>query len=83
MSGGYTLFPNYLLSKGLEPHVYFEATGVIIAFILLGKYFEEKAKSNTSSALKKLIGLQPKSVMKIASDGTESIIPIASVAQGG
>jgi len=77
-----TLFPNYLLSKGLEPHVYFEAAGVIIAFILLGKYFEEKAKSNTSSALKKLIGLQPKSVMKIASDGTESIIPIASVAQG-
>jgi len=77
-----TLFPNYLLSKGLEPHVYFEAAGVIIAFILLGKYFEEKAKTNTSSALKKLIGLQPKSVMKIASDGTESIIPIASVAQG-
>ncbi|MEE9189767.1 MAG: heavy metal translocating P-type ATPase [Candidatus Neomarinimicrobiota bacterium] len=77
-----TLFPDYLISKGLEPHVYFEAAGVIIAFILLGKYFEEKAKSNTSSALKKLIGLQPKTVVKIADDGTEAIIPVANVASG-
>jgi Cu2+-exporting ATPase len=77
-----TLFPDYLISKGLEPHVYFEAAGVIIAFILLGKCFEEKAKSSTSSALKKLIGLQPKTVMKIADDGTEAIIPVASVVSG-
>jgi Cu2+-exporting ATPase len=77
-----TLFPGYLISKGLEPHVYFEAAGIIIAFILLGKYFEEKAKSNTSSALKKLIGLQPKTVIKIEGDGTEVTIQITSVIPG-
>jgi Cu2+-exporting ATPase len=62
--------------------VYFEAAGIIIAFILLGKYFEEKAKSNTSSALKKLIGLQPKTVIKIEGDGTEVTIQITSVIPG-
>ncbi len=51
------LFPQFWISRGITPHVYFEAAGVIIAFILLGKLLEEKAKGNTSSAIKKLIGL--------------------------
>src|SRR5690606_40940453 len=54
-----TLFPEFWLSRGLEPHVYFETAGVVIAFILLGKVLEERAKGNTSSAIKKLIGMQP------------------------
>ncbi|NQV37976.1 MAG: cadmium-translocating P-type ATPase [Candidatus Marinimicrobia bacterium] len=74
-----TVFPQYLISKGLEPHVYFEAAGVIIAFILIGKLLEEKAKVSTSSAIKKLMGLQPKTVVKLNEDGKETIIPISEV----
>jgi Cu2+-exporting ATPase len=59
-----TLFPEYLHSKGIHAHVYFEAAGIVIAFILLGKLLEEKAKGNTSAALKKLMGLQPKTVSR-------------------
>ncbi|WP_136667865.1 cation-translocating P-type ATPase [Flavobacterium sp. H122] len=75
-----TLFPEYWHQKGLHAHVYFEAAAVVIAFILLGKLLEEKAKGNTSSAIKKLIGLQPKSVTILGPDGTSSEIPIAEVA---
>lgn len=77
-----TLYPQFWNSKGLEAHVYFEAAAVIISFILLGKMMEEKAKSNTSSAIKKLIGLQPKTVVKINKDGSEIIIKIADVNTG-
>lgn len=67
------LFPKYWTQKGIEAHVYFEAASVIIAFILLGKLLEEKAKGNTSTAIKKLMGLQPKSVTLITKDGSEII----------
>ncbi|GAA4452907.1 heavy metal translocating P-type ATPase [Nibrella saemangeumensis] len=76
-----TVYPEFWLSRGLEPHVYFEAAAVVIAFILLGKYLEEQAKSNTSTALKKLMGLQPKTVRVIA-DGREQELPIAQVTPG-
>ncbi len=77
-----TLYPGFWTSKGMETHVYYEAASAIITFILLGKLMEEKAKSNTSSAIKKLIGLQPKTVIKINDDGTEIIIPIKEVVKG-
>lgn len=73
------LFPKFWESRGLEAHVYFEAAAVIIAFILLGKLLEEKAKGNTSSAIKKLMGLQPKTVVIVKPDGTEKQIPIEEV----
>lgn len=57
-----TLWPDFWIERGMEAHVYFEAAAVVIAFILLGKWLEEKAKGNTSSAIKKLMGLQPKMV---------------------
>ncbi len=63
------LFPEFWHQRGLHAHVYFEAAAVIIAFILLGKLLEEKAKGNTSTALKKLMGLQVKSVMLVQDDG--------------
>jgi Cu2+-exporting ATPase len=66
------LFADFWHQRGLHAHVYFEAASVIIAFILLGKLLEEKAKGNTSTALKKLIGLQPKTVTVLRSDGTEA-----------
>lgn len=74
-----TVYPEFWLSRGLHAHVYFEAAAVIVAFILLGKVLEEKAKSNTSSALRKLIGLQPKTVTVIRADNTEENIPVAQV----
>lgn len=77
-----TLFPGYWHSKGLHAHVYFEAAGVVIAFILLGKLLEEKAKSNTSSAIKKLIGLQPKTVMIVHHGGHQMEMPLAQVKPG-
>lgn len=73
-------FPDFWLSRGVTPHVYFEAASVIIAFILLGRTLEERAKGNTSAAIKKLMGLQPHTV--ILDDGTgerevsiEQIVP--------
>ena len=67
-----TVYPRFWYEKGLEPHVYYEASGVIIAFVLLGKLLEERAKNSTSSAIKSLMGLQPKPGEKIPVDGTVS-----------
>ena len=77
-----TLFPEYWHSKGLHAHVYFETAAVVIAFILLGKLLEEKAKGNTSSAIKKLMGLQPKTVTVIHEGGHQLEMPVASVKPG-
>ncbi len=76
-----TLFPEFWHSRDIHPHVYYEAATVIITFISLGKLLEEKAKSNTSSAIKKLMGLQPKTLSVIV-DGEEVEMPIASVQKG-
>ncbi|RZK65549.1 MAG: heavy metal translocating P-type ATPase, partial [Pedobacter sp.] len=73
------LFMDFWHQRGLHAHVYFEAAAVVIAFILLGKLLEEKAKGNTSTAIKKLMGLQPKTVMVIAPDGTEKQTAIEAV----
>ena len=68
-----TLFPEFWLSKGLHPPVYFEAASVIVVFVSLGKMLEERAKTNTGTALKKLIGLQPKTLIRLTATGQESI----------
>ncbi len=73
------LFPDFWHQRGLHAHVYFEAAAVIIAFILLGRLLEEKAKGNASTALKKLMGLQPKTVIVMQPDGTEEQIAIENV----
>lgn len=73
-----TLFPQFWLDRGVHPHVYFEAACVIIAFILLGRLLEEKAKGNTSSSIKKLIGLQPKTVT-VSENGNYTELPIEQV----
>ncbi|WP_118953338.1 heavy metal translocating P-type ATPase [Taibaiella helva] len=77
-----TLFPDYWHARGLHPHVYFEAAAVVIAFILLGKMLEEKAKGNTSSAIKKLMGLQPKTVTVIHEGGHQMQVPVEKVNPG-
>lgn len=76
------LFPEFWLERGIHPHVYFEAASVIIAFILLGRLLEEKAKGNTSSAIRKLMGLQPKTVTVITGSSSERIVPIEQIRPG-
>ncbi|CAG5070577.1 putative copper-transporting ATPase PacS [Dyadobacter sp. CECT 9623] len=76
-----TFYPQFWHERGLHPHVYFEAAAVIIFFILLGKLMEERAKTKTSDALKKLIGLQPKTVHVIR-NGAESEINVKEVLAG-
>jgi Cu2+-exporting ATPase len=63
------LAPNFWHQKGMHGHVYFEAAGVVIAFVLLGKYLEETAKNRASSSIKKLMGLQPNTVHFINEKG--------------
>ena len=76
-----TIYPEFFISRGLMPHVYFEAVAVIIAFILLGKYLEESAKNRSSAAIKKLMGMQPKTV-RILRGGTEMEIKTEEVRIG-
>lgn len=76
------LFADFWHQHGLHAHVYFEAAAVIIAFILLGKLLEERAKGNTSSAIKKLMGLQSKTVIVIGADGIEQQTAIEDVKKG-
>lgn len=76
-----TLCPGFWLGKGLEPHVYYEASGVIIAFVLLGKLMEERAKNSTSSAIKGLMGLQPKTA-RLVTDDREEEVPISNLQVG-
>ncbi|MGW8121780.1 heavy metal translocating P-type ATPase [Roseivirga echinicomitans] len=68
-----TIFPEVIRGQGLEVHVYYESAAVIIAFILLGKYLEEKAKFSTSKAIEKLYELQVKKVIRIE-DGEQKEI---------
>jgi len=77
-----TLFPEFWHSRGLHAHVYFEASGVVIALVLLGRLLEEGAKANTSSAIKKLIGLQPKTVFKVLASGETREFLISKVKPG-
>lgn len=77
-----TLFPQFWYGRGLEPHVYYEAAAMIVAFVLLGKMLEERAKGSTSSAIRKLMGLQPKTARLVEPDGTEREVPIAQLKPG-
>lgn len=77
-----TLFPQVWYDRGLEPHVYYEAAAMIVAFVLLGKTLEERAKGSTSSAIRKLMGLQPKTARLVGADGSEREVPIAQLKPG-
>lgn len=76
-----TLWPAFWYDRGLEPHVYYEAACVIIAFVLLGKLLEERAKGNTTSAIKKLMGLQPQTARVLRRE-VELDVPIVSLQPG-
>lgn len=76
-----TIFPKLLESIGVKPEPYFDVSTIIIGLILLGRYFEAKAKAGTSEAIKKLIGLQAKTARVVRND-KEIDIPIDQVVIG-
>ncbi|KKQ82893.1 MAG: Cation-transporting ATPase, partial [Candidatus Daviesbacteria bacterium GW2011_GWF2_38_7] len=76
-----TVFPQIIESAGIEPMPYFDVSAVIIGLILLGRYFEAKAKAGTSEAIKKLIGLQAKTA-RVLKNGKEEDIAIDQVVIG-
>lgn len=73
------LFPDFWLRHGITPHVYFEASSVIIAFILLGRLLEERAKGQTSTAIKKLMGLRPTTVTRLDDNGKQQTVEIERI----
>ncbi|MBF0456965.1 MAG: cadmium-translocating P-type ATPase [Nitrospirae bacterium] len=74
-------FPESLRRHGMEPHLYFDTSAVIITLILFGRLLELRAKGHTSEAIKKLIGLQAKTA-SVIKDNIETAIPIDEVAVG-
>jgi len=75
------LFPGYFTAGGLEPHLYFDTSAMIITLILLGRFLEARARGQTSEAIKKLIGMQPRTALVIR-DGEEREIPVEDVQVG-
>jgi Cu2+-exporting ATPase len=76
-----TIYPQFFTKQGLEAHIYYESAVVIITLILLGRFLEEKAKSKTSSAIKKLMSLQPNQV-RVIQNGEEKTIPFEDICKG-
>ncbi len=76
-----TIFPQVVMNLGMDPMPYFDVAVIVIGLILLGRYFEAKAKAGTSDAIKKLIGMQAKTA-RILKDGKEIDIPVEEVAMG-
>jgi len=76
-----TLFDDFLIQQGLTPQVYYESAAVIITLILVGRFMENRARGETSTAIRKLIGLQARSA-RVIRDGETKDIPIQEVQVG-
>ena len=76
------LFPESFRSHGGEPAVYFEAAAVITTLVLLGQVLELRARNQTRSAIKSLLGLAPKTAQRLKPDGTEEVVPLEQVRPG-
>ena len=77
-----SIFPESFRSHGGEVAVYFEAGGVIVTLILLGQVLELRARHATGTAIKKLLGLAPKTARRLADDGSEEDVPLDAVVVG-
>jgi Cu+-exporting ATPase len=76
------IFPASFRDESGEVATYFEAAGVIVTLILLGQVLELRARSQTGAAIRKLLGLAPKSARRIRNDGIEEDVPLESVQVG-
>ena len=84
-SAAATLAPSLFVAHGLMPDLYYEAVIIIIAFVLTGHAFEARAKTQTSSALRALVDLKPKTARVVRSEGSESHeidVPVETVERG-
>jgi Cu+-exporting ATPase len=77
-----TLAPSYFARYGVQPEVYYDTTATIIALILLGKVLELRAKTQTSAAMRTLLGLQARTARLVRPDGQEVDVPIEQVLPG-
>lgn len=73
-----TFFPKFFIAQGLIPHIYYEVAAIVITLILLGRLLENRARGQTSEAIRKLIGLQARDA-RVIRDGIEIDVPIAEV----
>jgi Cu+-exporting ATPase len=80
-SAAATVFPSFFQQAGIAPVVYFDTSAFIIALILFGRLLEARAKGQTSEAIRKLAGLEPKTA-RVIRDGAEIDIPIGEVRVG-
>jgi Cu+-exporting ATPase len=80
-SVGLILFPGFFEAQGVAREVYFDTSTIIITLILLGRYLEAVARGRTSAAIKKLIGLQPRTA-RVVRSGVEADVPVAAVVPG-
>jgi Cu+-exporting ATPase len=76
------LFPPSFRDEGGRVGVYFEAAAVIVTLVLLGQVLELKARSQTSAAIKALLGLSPKTARRIEDDGSEKDVPLDLIQPG-
>jgi Cu+-exporting ATPase len=77
-----TLAPGFFERNDLMPEVYYDTTATIIALILLGKVLEMRAKTQTSAAMRALLGLQARTARVVRPDGQEVDVPIEQVRPG-
>jgi Cu+-exporting ATPase len=80
-SAAATFAPDIFIQSGLTPHLYYDTSAAIITLILLGRFLEQRARGQTSEAIRKLIGMQPKTA-RVVRDQVESDVPIEFVAPG-
>ncbi len=80
-SAAVTLFDRWFIARGIEPHVYYEAVMWIIGLVLLGNLLEARAKSQTSGAIRRLMGLRP-ATARVVRDGREQEVPLAALRPG-
>ncbi|MBI2172555.1 MAG: copper-translocating P-type ATPase [Chloroflexi bacterium] len=80
-SAAMTVFPHLFMTEATMAEVYFDTAAIIIALILLGRFLEARAKGQTSEAIRKLMGLRPKTA-RVLRDGQEVDIPLAEVVLG-
>ncbi|MEH2394367.1 MAG: heavy metal translocating P-type ATPase [Nostoc sp.] len=73
-----TVFPKFFIAQGLIPHLYYEVAAIVITLILLGRLLENRARGQTSEAIRKLIGLQARDA-RVIRDDREIDVPIAEV----
>ena len=73
------VFPDFSNAHGLGGHVYFDSAAMIAAFVLTGRFLEERAKSSTTSAVKKLIGLQPQTALVVDDEGNSRLLNVNEI----